>query len=192
MTARTHDMFAFGFLLTATVLYPPTSITTPTLVTALVGNVVGALIPDMDQASNRLWDLLPAGNFLGKIGRHLFLGHRTISHSILGGYLLYLFLNFTLPKVFNPDFINTQVLLASVMIGFVSHLFADSLTKEGVPLFFPFSIKVGIPPIKLLRITTGHFLENWVVFPSITMYCLYVVYANQEVFLALLHSVRAP
>lgn len=73
MTARTHDMFAFATLLTATVQYPPATINMPTLISCLIANIVGSLLPDMDQASNRLWDLFPAGNFVGKIFRRVFI-----------------------------------------------------------------------------------------------------------------------
>src|SRR3989338_7333367 len=83
MTARTHDAFAFASLLTVAVLFPPASLNLVTLVGGIVANIIGSLIPDMDQASNRLWDLLPAGDHLGKIFRRLFLKHRTLSHSLL-------------------------------------------------------------------------------------------------------------
>src|SRR3990167_6754525 len=105
MTARTHDAFAFASLITAAVYYPPQSLNLATLFTSFVGNVIGSLIPDMDQASNRLWDLLPAGNFLGKIFRRLFISHRSISHSLLGGYILYRLLVIVLPILFNTDYI---------------------------------------------------------------------------------------
>jgi inner membrane protein len=191
MTARTHDLFGFASLLTAAALFPQSSMTLPTLMTSVVGNVVGALIPDMDQASNRLWDLLPGGNWVGKVFRHLFIGHRTISHSILGAVLLFKLLDFGLPKIFNPTTVDVHVLLVSIMIGFVSHLVADSLTKEGIPLFFPFSIKIGFPPIKFMRVTTGSFVENWVVLPAIVGYILWIVQQNQEAFLTLFRNIKA-
>lgn len=54
-----------------------------------------------------------------------FLKHRTFSHSIIG------MLMFCLP------FYNTQYFIP-VLIGYASHLFADMITIEGIPLFFPF------------------------------------------------------
>ncbi len=191
MTARTHDMFAFGSLLTAAAFFPPAAITLPTLITSIVGNIVGALFPDMDQASNRLWDLLPAGNAVGKVFRHLFLGHRTISHSLLGGYLLYRFLEWGLPKVFNPESVDVHILLASIMIGFASHLFADGLTKEGIPLFFPFKIKVGVPPLRFLRVTTGSAVENWIVLPLTFLYSGIIVHQYKDIFVTILRNIRA-
>ncbi len=191
MTGRTHDLFGFASLLTAATLFPVTNITLPTLITSVVGNVVGSLIPDMDQATNRLWDLLPGGNWVGKIFRHLFLGHRTISHSLLGAFLLYKLLDFGLPRVFNPTTVDVFTLQMSIMIGFVSHLIADSLTKDGIPLFFPFSIKIGFPPVKFMRVTTGSFVENWIVLPAIVGYILWIVQQNQSVFITLFRNITA-
>lgn len=191
MTARTHDLFAFSFLVTAACVITPAAISVPTLFTSVIGNVVGALIPDMDQASNRLWDLLPGGNAVGKIFRHLFLGHRTISHSLLGAFLLYQLLLFSLPKIFNVNYVNTNILLVSIMLGFVSHLFADSLTKEGIPLFFPFGIKIGFPPIKLFRIKTDSWVEHLVVLPLLVVYIAFIFVNNQSTFLSLFHSVAS-
>ena len=191
MTGRTHDLISFASLLTVTAVYPPTSLNLTTTIAALMGSVVGALVPDMDQATNRLWDLLPAGNIVGRVLRHLMLEHRTISHSILGIYLFYKLNLFLVPKLFNPEYVNAEILIGSLMVGMVSHLFADSLTKDGVPLFFPFKIKVGIPPIRALRITTGKFMENFIVFPGVLVYIFYLIYQRKDVFLSLIHLIRS-
>jgi inner membrane protein len=191
MTGRTHDLISFASLLTVTAASPPTSLNLFTTISCLMGSVVGALVPDMDQATNRLWDLLPAGNFVGKILRHLMLEHRTISHSILGVYLFYKLIVFLIPRLLNPAYVNSQLVVASLMIGIISHLIADSVTKEGVPLFFPFKIKIGIPPIKALRITTGKFVESVIVFPGTLIYIFYLIYQRKEVFLSLIHLIRS-
>ncbi len=72
MTSRTHDIFAFASLITVAANYPPLTLNAATLVTSLIGSVIGSLLPDIDQATNRLWDLLPAGNSLGKVFRKLY------------------------------------------------------------------------------------------------------------------------
>jgi inner membrane protein len=185
MTARTHDLFAFSSLITVATYFPPQTLNITTTLTCLVGCVIGALIPDLDQASNRLWDLLPAGNFIGKLFRNLLLHHRTISHSILGIYLFYLLLSYLIPHLLNPGHVDYQIVIISVMIGLISHIFADMLTKDGVPLFFPFSFKIGIPPFKFLRITTGNFVEKFIIFPGITIYILWFIIAQKDIFLSL-------
>lgn len=180
MTARTHDAFAFVSLVTVATFYPPISLNLLTLFAGIVANNIGALIPDMDQAGNRLWDLLPLGDHLAKVFKRIFYKHRTLSHSILGVFLIYKLLSWVLPKFLNPNFIDPEIVLISIMIGYISHLLADMLTKDGLPLFFPFPFEIGIPPIKALRITTGKWMENIVVYPAIWVFLILVIYYNQE------------
>lgn len=181
MLSRTHDLGAFASLITVVVVYPQTHLGMSTVIVALVANIIGSLLPDADQASNRLWDLLPGGNFLGRVFRHLFLGHRTISHSFLGAHLVYLASQWLIPRLFNNGFVNPTIIINSLMIGFVSHLILDGLTEDGVPLLFPLSWKFGIPPIRSWRIKTGHWFENRVVFPGIVVYIFWIFYNNHSV-----------
>lgn len=187
MTARTHDAFAFAGLITVAVFYPPTTLNLTTLFAAIVGNIVGSLIPDMDQASNRLWDLLPAGDHLAKVFRRLFLKHRTLTHSFLGVFLIFNILGFVLPRLLNPNFVNVEIVFAAVMIGYVSHLVADSLTKDGLPLLFPIKYNFGFPPIKALRIVTGSWIENWLILPGVGAYIFWFLGRNQEQLLKILN-----
>lgn len=179
MTARTHDIIAFASLVSVATIRPPESLNLLTLVSAIIAADVGALIPDMDQAGNRLWDLLPSGDFLGKYFRKIFYKHRTLSHSLLGGFLIYKFLSWILPKFLNPGFIDPNIILISVMVGYISHLVADAFTKDGLPLLFPFKFEVGIPPIKGFRIKTGGILEKYVLFPTIIVYLVWFIRMNQ-------------
>ncbi len=190
MTARTHDIIAFGALLTAAAYYPPAKLNVSTLVAVLIGNTVGALIPDMDQATNRLWDLLPAGNFVGRIFRKLMLSHRTISHSILGAAILFWLSSAFLPKILNPAYIDTNLVTASLMVGFISHLVADALTKDGIPLLFPIKINFGFPPFAFMRITTGKFVEKFIVFPSVLVYIFWFTATRKEIFVAILRLIK--
>lgn len=189
MTARTHDAFAFASLVTVAVFYPPESITILTLFVAIVANIVGALIPDMDQASNRLWDLLPWGDELGRVFRRIFYKHRTLSHSLLGAFLISKVLEWGLPKLLNPAFINPDIIFISMMIGYISHLVADSMTKEGLPLFFPFPFEIGFPPIKALRITTGKWFEKYIVLPSVGVYLIWFIFTYQDTLTNILQNV---
>ena len=183
MTARTHDLAAFASLVTVAAWFPPPSLNLATLFSALISCVIGSLIPDMDQSENRLWDLLPGGDLLGKFFRKLFLGHRSISHSLLGIFLYYQFFSWLLPKFLNTLFINPLIVLSALMIGLISHLLADSLTEEGIPLFFPFGFKVGFPPIHSWRIKTGGWFEKLVIFPGIIIYLVFFLrsHSNQVI-----------
>lgn len=191
MTSRTHDIIAFASLMSVAAYFPPGELNVATGFAAIVGNVVGALVPDMDQATNRLWDLLPAGNFLGKILRNLMLHHRTISHSIFGGFIFSKLLGFAVPRILNPAYVNANIVVASIMIGFISHIAADMVTKEGVPLLFPLPFKIGFPPFESLRITTGKFFEKFIVFPGVIAYIIWLVANKKEEFLSLIRLIHS-
>jgi inner membrane protein len=191
MTARTHDAFAFASLVTVATFSPPASLNLYTLFSAIIGNVVGSLIPDMDQAGNKLWDLLPIGDTLGKIFRKVFYKHRTVTHSILGVYLIYRILDWLLIKILNPAFVNPKIVLISIMVGYVSHLLADSFTEEGIPLLFPFKFNFGIPPIKKWRIVTGGWFEKFVVFPGIFVYLVWFIGRYRDVLVEIIRLVSA-
>lgn len=179
MTARTHDAFAFAGLVAVSAYFPPGSISLTTFFVAIIANNIGALIPDMDSSANRLWDLLPAGDVLGKIFRRIFYKHRTLSHSLVGLFAIYKILGWLLPKLLNPLFIEPKIVLFALMIGYISHLLADCLTKEGLPLLFPLKWDFGIPPISVLRITTGSWIEKYLVYPAIWIGLIVFIYHNQ-------------
>ncbi len=185
MVAKTHNAIAFASLVTIAAFYPPQALNLPTLFGAIIANNIGGLIPDMDSGGNYLWGLLPQGKFLGRFLRKIFYKHRTITHSFLGLFLIFNFLNLLIPKLFNPNFVDPNIIIISIMIGFISHLISDSLTEEGVPLLFPLRINFGLPPIRKVRIKTGKWFENFVVFPGVWVYLFWFVYSNQQVLLGI-------
>ncbi len=186
MTARTHDLFAFTSLTAAAIYFPLQPLNVGTIFVAVIACDIGSLIPDMDQSTNRLWDLAPGGNVVGKFARRLFLGHRSLSHSILGTFLLYKLLLWLTPMLFNQLYINSEIVTFALMIGFISHLFADSLTEEGIPLFFPIKAKFGLPPISRWRIKTGKWFESFVIFPAVLLLLFFLVSQNQSKLIDLL------
>lgn len=190
MTSRTHNAIAFASLVTVAAIYPPENLNLPTFIACIIGNNIGGLIPDMDTSGNYLWGLLPQGDTLGKYLRKIFYKHRTITHSFLGLFLIYNFFGWVLPLLFNSDFINPNLLLTSIMIGYISHLLSDSFTEEGIPLLFPLRIAFGIPPIKKVRMKTGQWFENIVVFPGVWIYLFIFVQKNYNTFLSILKMVK--
>lgn len=189
MLAKTHDAFAFASLITVAAFYPPQGINLPTLICAVIAADVGALIPDMDTAGNRLWDLLPQGHAMGKGLRKIFYKHRTLTHSLVGIYGIYSLLSWGLPKLLNEAYIDPYIILWSVMIGIGSHILSDSLTEEGVPLLFPLRVNFGIPPIRKIRIKTGQWFENFIVYPAIGIYLIWFIYTKETVLLSIVRSV---
>lgn len=187
MTGRTHDLAAFTalnavFLITAS----PPDISFATLAASFGANMIGGLLPDIDDASSDVWDKVRGGSFLGKLIKPLVGQHRMLSHSILGmliiGFLSEVFLNW-LGKVV---LVNMDIVWWSLMIGYVSHLITDSFTKQGVPWLFPIPLRLGFPPFEFMRMKTGGILEKSLVFPGLILLNAYLVYANYEKYITFL------
>lgn len=183
MTGRTHDLAAFTTLTYYLATQPLITMSLATLGATIAATMIGGVAPDIDQPTGTLWRKFPTGGIFGKIA-HPFLGrHRTISHSLFG---LALF-GFAVSKILNYAhtflLVDINIVWWAFMFGFISHLVADSFTKEGVPWLFPIPIRFGIPPIKALRITTGKLVENSFVFPVLLLTNAYLIYHNYGKFL---------
>jgi inner membrane protein len=178
MTGRTHDLAAFTALSFFISQQPIMSITLATAFVALGANMIGGLTPDIDQPTAELWDKIPAGSIIGKILAPILGGHRYISHSILGilvfGYLSSLILF----KINTILLVDMHIVWLSFMIGYISHLIMDLFTHEGLPLFFPIPIKIGFPPLAILRIKTGGIMEKSLVFPGLLLLTGYIYYSH--------------
>jgi len=98
MTGRTHDLAAFTALNAMFIAEAaPPDISFATLAAAVGANMIGGLLPDIDDATSDIWDKVRGGSFLGKLIKPLVGQHRMLSHSILGmvivGFLSEWFLN---------------------------------------------------------------------------------------------------
>ena len=168
MTARTHDLGAITALGLVVLAVPPQSLTLATALLAILANQVGGIAPDIDQPTAPLWRNLPSGSSLGRVVGKLLGGHRFLSHSLLGvilfGLLSGLFLHVIHPLMPHVDI---NLVWCAFLVGFISHLVMDTFTKEGVPWLLPLTIKIGLPPVKRLRITTGKTAEMFFVFPML-------------------------
>jgi inner membrane protein len=166
MTGRTHDTAALTALGIAMALFPLEHVTLATALVALLANQIGGLAPDIDQPTAPLWRNLPIARLFGRFAGQLLGGHRFLTHSLLGAGLLAWLANWLLiflhPIMPNID---TSLVWWAFVIGVVSHLIMDTFTKEGVPWFLPLPFKIGIPPIRSFRITTGKWVENFAIFP---------------------------
>lgn len=191
MTGRTHDLAAFTVLIAVVSLHQPTALSLSTLLTSVLANQIGGVLPDIDQPTAPLWRNLPIGGIFGKIFGRLSGGHRFITHSLLGvilfGFGFRALLVFLGPLL---GHINTGFVWWAFMIGMASHLVMDSFTKEGIPLLLPIPWHFGFPPLKSLRITTGKWVEQFIIFPGLFILCGYLFVSNRAEFLAILHAVR--
>jgi inner membrane protein len=187
MTGRTHDLAAFTALSYIALAEPILHLSLGTVIIAFGANMIGGLTPDIDQPTAKLWNEIPAGSFFGKLISPLFGGHRFISHSIFGAILFGFLSYYTLQLASHTVLVNMTIIWWSFMIGYISHLIMDTITREGVPWFFPIPWKIGIPPFKDFRIKTGGLIEKAVVFPLLILVTLYIYYNNYAKVLTFFH-----
>ncbi len=189
MTARTHDVAALTLLTAFVLVSPPESLTISTALIAVLANQLGGIAPDIDQPTAPLWRNLPVGRYVGKVFGALVGGHRFLCHSILGlalfGVVAMMLLQFLAPTM--PSIDSNFVWLA-FMIGMVSHLLMDSLTKEGVPWLLPLPFKFGFPPVRAWRITTGKWVETLVVLPALILLTTWLCAQNYDKLVVLLQN----
>ncbi|HSX39074.1 MAG TPA: metal-dependent hydrolase [Candidatus Saccharimonadales bacterium] len=183
MVGRTHDLAAFTALTYVLTLQPIPQMSLATAIVAVGGNLLGGVAPDLDEPTSVLWNKIPTGSIIGRIIHPLLGSHRMISHSLLGLFLVGWLLKLLLAKISTVLLVNMDLVWWAFMIGYFSHLIADTVTKEGVPWFFPVPVRFGIPPFKAFRITTGAFVEKGVVFPGLLIAEGYLVYLHYSKFL---------
>lgn len=117
---------------------------------ALIGGVA-ALLPDIDHPNGQIRQKMGVAGHLSLF----WLSHRGLTHT-LPFTLLVAVLSFALA----PDLIQWPI-----VAGYTSHLVADSVTRRGIPLWWPLSNRpfhAFLP--RPLRITTGGWVERivWV------------------------------
>lgn len=186
MTGRTHDLAAFTAMAWVITTQPLSEMTFATALVAFSANMIGGLAPDLDQPTSSLWNRMRTGSVLGRLIKPFFGGHRYISHSILGIFLFGFVLDIILDLMKPILIVNMDIVWWAFMIGFVSHLIADTFTTEGVPWLFPIPINFGIPPMRFMRFKTGGVVEKSFVFPGLLLINAYLFYTNYHKFLELL------
>lgn len=191
MTARTHDLAAVTALGVVVLSQPVRSLTLATVIVCVFANLIGGVTPDIDQPTAPLWRNLPVGKYFGKLFGDVSGGHRFLTHSILGlvifGFLAHLLLVFLHPIMGSVD---TGLVWWAFMIGMASHLVMDTFTKEGVPWLLPIPFKIGLPPIKEFRITTGSIVETWGVFPALVLFNAWLFHTHYDKLISISRSFR--
>lgn len=188
MTGRTHDLAAITALGITVALVPVPDVSLATALIAILANQIGGITPDIDQPTAPVWRNLPAEGLLGRFVDKLLGGHRFLTHSLLGAgilaYLAHWLLIFLQPIMPHVD---ANLVWWAFVIGLASHLVMDTFTKEGVPWLLPIPIKFGLPPVKALRITTGHFVENFIIFPGLILLDIWLVSQHYHALVIFLH-----
>ena len=188
MKARTHDLAAITALSVVVISQPTMKMSLTTALVAVLANQLGGIAPDIDQPIAPFWRNLPIGGFVGRVIGKMLGGHRFITHSIVGLVLfgfgiraLLLFFEPLMPAV------DANFVWWAFMIGMLSHLVMDTLTKEGVPWLLPIPIKFGFPPIRSMRITTGKLGEG-IIFVVLLIFVISYCGINYSAILDLIHQ----
>lgn len=186
MTGRTHDLAAVTTITAYLAYQPLPTVSLATAIMVIAVNVIGGITPDLDQPTAGLWQKIPAGSIFGHIIGPLLGHHRMISHSIAGMALAGWGMKYLLAYIHTFLLVDMHLVWWAFMFGYLSHLIMDTLTKEGVPWLFPIPIRLGFPPIKALRITTGTAGEFILIFPALIAANIYLVYTHYGKFIMFL------
>lgn len=177
MTGRTHDIAAVVAVSAIGLTQTIPAINYPTLGLTIVATLTGGLAPDLDQVGGGLWRKLPGGWVIDNIFNFVLIGgHRSISHSLIGVLLFRWLFDLLLTPLVSPYGLNHELILWAFTIGYLSHLVMDSLTVEGVPWLWPVPVKLGVPPLKRLRVVTGSKTEKFLVEPVLVAILIYLYY----------------
>ena len=182
MTGRTHQLT--GLVAATSVVvwginphYAPAS-----LAALLLAAHFGALVPDIDSGAAEIWEHLPFGGVASKAA-DTFLAHRNFTHSLLAlglfGWFSY-WITSLLPVYWGID---PYLCWLGFMMGFIAHLVGDMLTVQGLPLFWPWQRAIGIPPKPLegIRIVSGGWFEQLVLFPLLNLALILIVWSKWSV-----------
>ena len=137
--------------------YLTTVTNVPFSVACLGGIVIGSLLPDIDEPNS----FVGRRTFgLSKLIKKTF-GHRGLTHSLLF-WLLFSLLYYK----FQNDF------TLGLSLGYVFHIIGDFFSRQGVPLFFPFTKKKFRAP---LTYKTGTVQERALLVVALVAF-VYIVY----------------
>lgn len=181
MTGKTHQIIGLTTGLGYYFLVVQPEYAPATLSAVIIGSHLASLIPDFDQGAADFWRSIPMGRVAGKVVDP-FVSHRDFSHSFLGvGIISFLF--YSILQLF-PKYWGVQpdIVFWSMTFAYSSHILADAFTVQGIPLFYPYKKMFGIPPKPFhgMRIMTGKWFENLIIFPIVNLILLSLIIANWQ------------
>ena len=181
MTGKTHQIAGVTAGLSYFLIQAPPTYQPATLAAVLVGSSFAALLPDIDQPASVIWNKIPIfGHATGHVVNEATFGHRNLTHSLLGAALIGGLLFWLLSSFPGYWGINTTVVLICMILSYGVHLLADSFTVQGIPILWPWQRNFGIPPKPFdgIRIETGQWFENLVIFPILNIVLLLIIISN--------------
>jgi len=126
----------------------------------VVASMIGAVLPDIDLKWSKMYS-----------GSGLFTSHRGITHHVIVGFIGFLSM-FLIPAMFRMPVLYSDM-FKGLVVGYISHLFADTMTKSGIPYWgHKDRISVGLFRTRSLG-------EYIFVYALLLLTILYVVIENQ-------------
>lgn len=110
----------------------------------LVVVLITFALPDIDHKNSILGSRLHLSWIFNILG-----GHRGFTHSLIC-YLLVSFISFKI-----SEYVYTPQVLYGTLIGYGSHLLADTTTPKGIKLLWPLPIDVRIPIISKFKVVSS-------------------------------------
>lgn len=141
MDFRTHRVAGICTGLVAASMVVPVPYTTQSLVAygiIVLSSAAGSYIPDIDEPSSKIGKVFkPISMAIKGVA-----GHRGIMHTPLMAGLLLLLLFFIQGEYIDVNYkLYFDYILLGIITGFLSHLFVDTLTVNGVQWLWPISSK---------------------------------------------------
>lgn len=177
MTATTHIVFGtFSYLAVSSIIGIDSSL----MLSSILVLVFASLLPDIDTPKSKLGKLL----FFISHKVEVRFGHRTITHSFL-----FLVLSSILFYLIFFLFKNSYLILPFV-IGVFSHIFLDTLNKQGVLLFYPSQIWCILPKNRNYRVEVGSNAE-WIFLGILIILTVLIYPISQKGLIKTLHYFMA-
>jgi len=176
MDFRTHRIAGICTGLAVSSLVLPTPYTPATLGMyglITVSSAAGSYLPDIDEPKSKVGQIFKPISMLVKG----IAGHRGIFHTPLMAILLLIALVVAKNKFIDFAFMQYfEYFLLGVISGFLSHLFVDSLTVQGIPWLWPlFQTKFSIAPLH-----TSNKLHQLLVRLSFVVVAIIIVYTMRK------------
>jgi inner membrane protein len=175
MVGKSHQMVGFVTVYSYAVLTQTPHLNTQTLIAAALCITLGSLTPDLDSQENKLYTLVPfAQRLFAEVGERAFGKHRSISHSVIGVAIAWYVSHWLIFMIPEANGFNLQALWYAYIFSLISHLVADAVTKDGIPLLWPIKFRFGFPPFAFLRMKTGGWFEIFIVRSVLVLWVIYL------------------
>lgn len=160
MKGASHLLIGLGAAAVAQRIYAPFGDSWQALALAGVAATIGALLPDVDSDESAIRQATGTARSNGCLGKLASLGisaitggHRVGTHTAVAWLVIS-----GLAWLVGQASSLTGVAIA-FSVGYLSHLIADALTVEGIPLFWPLARRRVCLLPSFIAIRTGSFFE---------------------------------